>query len=56
MDFLESLSVRNQLFTVAAVLLILFFIVRFNTKRNRQKRLKDRNFGERLKEKRKHRK
>ena len=53
MDFLDDLSIRSQLFLVAAVLLVLFFLVRFNTKRNRNKRLKNRNFGEKLKEKRK---
>jgi|GEM_PF-3557534 len=53
MDFLESLSVRKQLLLLAGVLLILFFAVRANAKNNRKKRLKNRNFGERIKSKRK---
>lgn len=49
-ELLENFSVRTQLLIVAVGLIVLFFIVRLNTKRNRVKRNKNRQFGAKLKE------
>lgn len=45
---LENLSVGKQLLLVSAGLLILFLLARMNNKNNRKKRMKNRNFGERI--------
>lgn len=52
---LENLSVSKQLIIVISGLALLFFLVRLNTSNNRKKRMKyrNRNFGEKLIEKRK---
>ena len=54
-DFFENLSVRMQFLVLAGVLALLFLLVRWNTKRNRNKRQQYQNFAERLKERRKER-
>lgn len=47
---LENYSIGMQLLIVSGGLLVLFLLVRMNNKNNRKKRLKNRNFGERIRE------
>ena len=54
-SFLEDLPVPTQLLVVAVGLVVLFFAVRTNARHNKKKRLKDRDFGTKLRENRKKR-
>lgn len=47
-DYFDNLPVKTQFLTVAIGIAILFLLVRYNTIRNRKKRLKNRRFGEQI--------
>lgn len=53
--FFEDLPLRTQLLIIAIGLVVLFFVVRTNARHNKKKRLKDRDFGTKLRENRKKR-
>lgn len=56
-EYLESLPVKTQFIVLALGIALLFLLARWNTKRNRNKRLNrsGRDFGSRLKQRRKER-
>lgn len=57
LDFLDDLPVRTQFIVIALGLVVLFILVRLNTRYNKNKRLnrQKKDFGDRLRERRKER-